>query len=424
MTDFESLGGFPVTEGTAVVVGPKGDPGDITPALDAVAVEAATRLAADNAESALARNANNLTSGTVPDARISGAIARTSALTTKADLVGGTVPASQLPSYVDDVLAYADLAAFPATGEDGKIYIAKDTNLTYRWGGVAYGVLDPSLALGETSSTGYRGDRGKAAYDHAQIVSGNPHGVTKAHVGLGSVLNVEQIPKSLVDAKGDLLVATADDTPARLAVGADGRMLMADSAAGPGLKWATVNQIRASIGLPPAITYVSGERFIPAGWQAQSTANLNNNSARLAPWLVESGFTLAELNAAVTTAGEAGSTFRFLLYADTGNCYPGSLVYEAGGLSTAAIGTVTTTLSQALTPGLYWLGGVCQNAATTPPVMTACSVAMPIPLRSAAQSPVTGVIGYFATMAGAAPATWTATVGTIGTVPRMTLKVA
>jgi len=43
-----------------------------------------------------------------------------------------------LPSYVDDVLEYASLSDFPATGESGKIYIAKDTNKTYRWSGTQY----------------------------------------------------------------------------------------------------------------------------------------------------------------------------------------------------------------------------------------------------------------------------------------------
>jgi hypothetical protein len=55
-----------------------------------------------------------------------------------ATLVGGTVPASQLPSYVDDVLEFATLAAFPATGETGKIYVATGSNKTYRWSGSSY----------------------------------------------------------------------------------------------------------------------------------------------------------------------------------------------------------------------------------------------------------------------------------------------
>lgn len=101
----------------------------------------------------------------------------------------GKVPSSQLPSYVDDVEEYANLAAFPVTGESGKIYIALDTNLTYRWGGTTYVEISPSLALGETSSSAYRGDRGKIAYDHSQLTSGNPHNVTKSDVGLSNVVN-------------------------------------------------------------------------------------------------------------------------------------------------------------------------------------------------------------------------------------------
>ena len=78
----------------------------------------------------------------------------------------GKVPSSQLPSYVDDVLEYPNKASFPSTGEEGKIYVAKDTNLTYRWGGTAYVIISPSLALGETSSTAYAGDKGKTNADN------------------------------------------------------------------------------------------------------------------------------------------------------------------------------------------------------------------------------------------------------------------
>lgn len=53
-------------------------------------------------------------------------------------ITSGTIDAARLPSYVDDVLEYANLASFPATGETGKIYVALDTNKTYRWSGSAY----------------------------------------------------------------------------------------------------------------------------------------------------------------------------------------------------------------------------------------------------------------------------------------------
>jgi hypothetical protein len=79
----------------------------------------------------------------------------------------GLVPSSQLPSYVDDVLEYSAKSNFPTTGETGKIYIDLSTNLSYRWSGSTYVEISPSLALGTTSSTAYRGDYGNTAYTHA-----------------------------------------------------------------------------------------------------------------------------------------------------------------------------------------------------------------------------------------------------------------
>ena len=58
--------------------------------------------------------------------------------------VSGLVPAAQLPSYVDDVLEYDNLAAFPGTGTTGKIYVAIDTGKVYRWSGSAYIEISPS----------------------------------------------------------------------------------------------------------------------------------------------------------------------------------------------------------------------------------------------------------------------------------------
>lgn len=102
--------------------------------------------------------------------------------TIPASKLSGTIPNDMLPSYVDDVLEYASKSAFPATGEDGKIYVDESTNKTYRWGGSSYVEISASLALGETGNTAYRGDRGKQAYDHISR-SDNPHGVTYQQVG-------------------------------------------------------------------------------------------------------------------------------------------------------------------------------------------------------------------------------------------------
>lgn len=77
----------------------------------------------------------------------------------------GIIPSAQLPSYVDDVIEVDTFSNLPGTGESGKIYIVQDTNLTYRWSGTGYVEISKSLALGETSSTAYPGDKGKATTD-------------------------------------------------------------------------------------------------------------------------------------------------------------------------------------------------------------------------------------------------------------------
>lgn len=146
----------------------------------------------------------------------------------------GKVPSWQLPSYVDDVIeGYLYNSKFykekdhttEIAGEAGKIYVDLSNNKTYRWSGSAYTVISETLALGETSSTAYRGDKGKIAYDHSQAAhartdatkteasttngnikingsevtvythpSGtNPHGTTKSDIGLGNVGNFKAV---------------------------------------------------------------------------------------------------------------------------------------------------------------------------------------------------------------------------------------
>ena len=110
----------------------------------------------------------------------------------------GKVPSSQLPSYVDDVLEFDDQSAFPKTGESGKIYVAKDTNKTYRWSGSAYVEISQSLALGETSSTAYAGDKGAA---NRAAISSLPDSII-SNIGLTNItgttvgLNISRANKS------------------------------------------------------------------------------------------------------------------------------------------------------------------------------------------------------------------------------------
>lgn len=136
----------------------------------------------------------------------------------------GKVPSSQLPSYVDDVVEAADYASLPSTGETGKIYITLDDNKTYRWSGSAYVEISPSLALGETSSTAYRGDRGKTAYDHAteQKAGQTASGLYKIGVTAeGHVASATAVQKSDITALG----IPASDTNTTYTLGTSGNNL-------------------------------------------------------------------------------------------------------------------------------------------------------------------------------------------------------
>ena len=114
----------------------------------------------------------------------------------------GQVPASQLPSFVDDVLEYASKTAFPATGEAGKIYVALNTNLTWRWSGSAYVEISKSLALGETSSTAYPGNKGKALA--ADLAS------TKTTVASNTAARHSHANKTLLDSYTQTEASLAD----------------------------------------------------------------------------------------------------------------------------------------------------------------------------------------------------------------------
>lgn len=93
----------------------------------------------------------------------------------------GKVLTTQLPSFVDDVLEYTNFAAFPATGETGKIYVALDTNKTYRWSGSAYIFITSGAVDSVAGKTG--------------VVT-----LVKADVGLGNVDNTADSAKNVLSA--------------------------------------------------------------------------------------------------------------------------------------------------------------------------------------------------------------------------------
>jgi hypothetical protein len=113
------------------------------------------------------------------------------------------VPAAQLPSYVDDVLEYANFAAFPGTGAAGVIYVALDTNKTYRWSGTAYIEISASPgstdAVPEGSTNLYYTNARAAAAAPVQSVNTRTGAIilTKADVGLANVDNTGDLNKPI-----------------------------------------------------------------------------------------------------------------------------------------------------------------------------------------------------------------------------------
>ena len=141
----------------------------------------------------------------------------------------GVIPSTQLPSYVDDVVEVAAFSNLPSKGESGKIYIVTSTNIQYRWSGTAYVEISKSIALGETSSTAYPGDKGKATTDVVNSLSDNlVNDILVSQSDKNSVsLTIKSITKNPVKKNKELLLADGepilltDNTPILLADNVD-----------------------------------------------------------------------------------------------------------------------------------------------------------------------------------------------------------
>ena len=165
-----------------------------------------------------------------------------------ASAISGVIASANLPSFVDDVVeGYLNGGKFykekktdgtyatEITAESGKIYINLNDSKTYRWSGSAYVVISETIALGETSSTAYRGDRGKTAYDHAAakgsaFASGLYKITTNAQ---GHVTAATAVQKSDITALG----IPAQDTVYTHPTSSGNKHIPSGGSAGQFLKW-------------------------------------------------------------------------------------------------------------------------------------------------------------------------------------------
>lgn len=178
--------------------------------------------------------------------------------------------------------------------------------------------------------------------------------------------------------------------------------------------------------LVPAVP--SGQYVFPCGAGGVAAATTGNGTLRLTPWLVERAITIDRLGVEVTIVGEAGSVFRLGIYGDS-SCYPGALIVDGGTVVGDTLGVKEVTISAiTLEPGVCWLGGVAQAAATTQPTircLSGYSPSIPMRLGSALPSPGGAIQGYSQnTVTGALPATFSTTVATSSSAPRLIARVA
>jgi hypothetical protein len=220
------------------------------------------------------------------------------------------------------------------------------------------------------------------------------------------------IPKSIGTTKGDIITFTASGTPVRRAVGSNGASLVPNSSNSDGFAYEYSPQW-----FP---TYKSGWYYYfnsPSG--SSTSISMTNNRLNLSPFVVTKTLSITRIGTEFTVAGEANSVFRPAVYADDGNGQPtGAALIDPGTISTGTgnAGTVSTggtpgcyeiTVSYTFQPGVYWIGGAVQGAATTQPTMriiASASIIAPIAVSSSIPAANFPVMGYrFDGVSGALP---------------------
>ena len=245
----------------------------------------ATQLAADKAGETA-----SLAGEAATDAR-----ARADAAQAKADAVAaekgqpngiatlddsGIVPASQLPSYVDDVLEFESESAFPATGETGKIYVAADSNDQYRWSGTQYILLSASPgstdAVPEGSVNKYWTNARTVASVLTGLLTTNPAVVAATDTILAAIGKLQRQISDAVASLGNKAAKGANSDITSLS-----GLTTALSIAQGGTGATTLAAAQAALGINSAIN-------LPTG------TNLNNIQA--------TGFYMQQANANATLA--------------------------------------------------------------------------------------------------------------------------
>lgn len=192
----------------------------------------------------------------------------------------------------------------------------------------------------------------------------------------------------------------------------------------PALSTATTVTLPATSGTLATLgpNLLTGNYYFCNGQSVTSTATFTQSDVRTTPWLVPDAITVTAVFAEFTAAGDINSIFHIGIWNDNGSGQAGTLLQDCGSISTGTSnsGTVSTggtpgtyaitSLSIAMAPGLYWVGGAFQTSNGTP-----ASPTMRVPTSAIGTVPI--ALGASLPSAGATFVGWhqTGITGAFGT---------
>jgi hypothetical protein len=332
--------------------GPKGDTGDAGPAGATGATGATGPTGATGATGAAgAAGATGATGPTGP----TGATGATGA-TGPAGVVSATAPATYNSGTQTIGVTLGTGATDAAAGNDSRFTNARTP--TAHASSHASGGSD-AITVAESQVTNLTTDLAAKAPLASPTFTGTPaapsaaQGTNTTQVATTAYVQTEVallVPKSLVDAKGDLFAGTANDTVARVAVGADYKMVRANSGATPGVDYEyPVLHGRVKI------SGITQPYTVPGGLLA-AVANITPSADTLyySPFILTVPITIDQLATEFTTTGTAGKLARFGIATADANFLPQTLVIDAGTLDAGTSGVQTLAISATvLAPGRY-----------------------------------------------------------------------
>lgn len=197
------------------------------------------------------------------------------------------VPASQLPSYVDDVLEYADFSSLPVSGETGKIYITLDNSKQWRWSGSSYTELIASPGTTDAVTEGSSNLYHTAARVRAAVLTGLDTATSAVIAGSDSILSALgkiQARLNLLGSAANKNTGTAEGT---VAAGDDTRIVGAAQKNANLSDLGSASASRANLGLKSAavadiVGTASQSSGVPTGAIIERGSNANGEYVRYA----------------------------------------------------------------------------------------------------------------------------------------------